>query len=223
MRSLKGYLPAQSFAMVKKKSKNLKAGTTTGASKVKEVSAFSTLSEVHASLKDCKRCKLCKGRTQIVLGEGSLKPAFMFVGEAPGAKEDESGRPFVGRSGQLLTKMIEAMGVKREDVFIANVVKCRPPENRAPRPAEVDECRPFLEAQIKFLKPKVVIALGATAAKTLLHTKEAIGELRGKVHPYQGTKLVATFHPAYLLRNPPAKKDCWEDLQFAMKEIGWKK
>ena len=217
MRSLKGYLPEPSFAMAKKKTKNLKAGASP------EVPAFSTLDEIHQSLKDCKRCKLCKGRTQIVLGEGSLKPVFMFVGEAPGAKEDESGRPFIGRSGQLLTKMIEAMGVKREEVFIANVVKCRPPENRAPRPDEVEQCRPYLEAQIKVLKPKVVIALGATAAKNLLRTKEAIGELRGKVHDFQGTKLVATFHPAYLLRNPPAKKDCWEDLQFAMKEIGWKK
>jgi DNA polymerase len=144
------------------------------------------------------------------------------VGEAPGAKEDESGRPFVGRSGQLLTKMIEAMGVKREQVFIANVVKCRPPENRPPKPSEVEQCRPFLEAQIRMLKPKVVVALGKTAAANLLQTKEAIGELRGKMHSYQGTKLIVTFHPAYLLRNPPAKKDCWEDLQIAMKELGWK-
>ena len=217
MRSLKGYLPKDAMVMAKKKSKNSKAGAPNG------IPAFSTLAEVHANLQDCKRCKLCKGRTNIVLGEGSSKPTFMFVGEAPGAKEDESGRPFIGRSGQLLTKMIEAMGVKREDVFIANVVKCRPPDNRAPRPAEIEQCKPFLEAQIKMLKPKVIIALGATAAKNLLCTKEPIGELRGKVHSYQNTKLIATFHPAYLLRNPPAKKDCWEDLQFAMKEIGWKK
>jgi len=159
-----------------------------------DASAFSTLKEVYESLDGCKRCKICKGRTS----------------------------PFVGRSGQLLTKMIEAMGVKREEVFIANVVKCRPPDNRPPKPDEVEQCRPFLEAQIKMLKPKVVVALGKTAAMNLLQTKESIGELRGKIHSYQGTKLIATFHPAYLLRNPPAKKDCWEDLQRAMKELGWK-
>lgn len=185
-------------------------------------SAFSSLKQVHETLEGCQRCKLCQGRTHIVLGEGSTQPEILFVGEAPGAKEDETGRPFVGRSGQLLTKMIEAMGVKREDVFIANVVKCRPPENRPPKPDEVEQCRPFLEAQIKMLKPKVVVALGKTAAMNLLQTKESIGELRGKIHSYQGTKLIATFHPAYLLRNPPAKKDCWEDLQRAMKELGWK-
>jgi DNA polymerase len=193
----------------------------TGAPPV-EASAFNSLNQVYESLEGCKRCKLCKGRTNIVLGEGSTKPEILFVGEAPGAKEDETGRPFVGRSGQLLTKMIEAMGVKREEVFIANVVKCRPPENRPPKPEEVEQCRPFLEAQIKMLKPKVVVALGKTAAFNLLQTKESIGDLRGKIHSYQGTKLIATFHPAYLLRNPPAKKDCWEDLQLAMKELGWK-
>ncbi len=185
-------------------------------------SAFTSLKQVHETLEGCQRCKLCQGRTHIVLGEGSTQPEILFVGEAPGAKEDETGRPFVGRSGQLLTKMIEAMGVKREEVFIANVVKCRPPENRPPKPDEVEQCRPFLEAQIKMLKPKVVVALGKTAAMNLLQTKESIGELRGKIHSYQGTKLIATFHPAYLLRNPPAKKDCWEDLQRAMKELGWK-
>lgn len=210
MRSLKGYLPEHSFAMVKKKAKDSKA-------------AASVEPPVLSRLESCTRCRLCETRKNVVVGEGSAKPAFLFVGEAPGATEDETGRPFVGRSGQLLTKMIEAMGLKREDVFIANMVKCRPPENRAPRPDEVEQCRPYLEMQIKMLKPKMVVALGATAAKNLLQTKEAIGDLRGRTHDYQGTKLVATFHPAYLLRNPPAKKDCWEDLQLAMKEIGFKK
>ncbi len=217
MRSLNGYLPIPAFAMAKKKSKNLKAGASV------EVPAFSTLDEVHLSLKDCQRCGLCEGRTQIMLGEGNPHPTFMFVGEAPGEKEDETGRPFMGRSGELLTKMIEAMGLKREEAFISSVVKCRPPENRAPRPEEVEQCLPFLEAQIEMLKPKIVIALGATAAKNLLRSERAISELRGKVHDYRGTKLVATYHPAYLLRNPSAKKDCWEDLQFAMKETGWRK
>ena len=210
---LVGFLPKNAFVMTKKS----KAGTPPV-----DASAFSSLEEVYQSLEGCERCKLCKGRTNIVRGEGSTKPEIMFVGEAPGAKEDETGRPFIGRSGQLLTKMIEAMGVKREDVFIANVVKCRPPENRAPKPDEVEQCRPFLEAQIKMLKPKMVVALGKTATANLLQTKEAIGELRGKIHSYQGTKLIVTFHPAYLLRNPPAEKDCWEDLQRAMKELGWK-
>jgi len=213
VKRLKGYLPKNAFVMIK----NSKAGAPPV-----DASAFSTLADVDQSLVDCQRCGLCKGRTNIVRGEGNLKPEILFVGEAPGAKEDESGRPFVGRSGQLLTKMIEAMGVKREDVFIANVVKCRPPENRPPKPSEVEQCRPFLEAQIKFLKPKILVALGKTAAANLLQTKETIGELRGKMHSYQGTKLMVTFHPAYLLRNPPAKKDCWDDLQKVMKELGWK-
>lgn len=212
--SLSSYLPQPAFVMTKS---SVKAGVPPVDS-----SAFTSLKQVHETLEGCQRCKLCQGRTHIVLGEGSTQPEILFVGEAPGAKEDETGRPFVGRSGQLLTKMIEAMGVKREEVFIANVVKCRPPENRPPKPDEVEQCRPFLEAQIKMLKPKVVVALGKTAAMNLLQTKESIGELRGKIHSYQGTKLIATFHPAYLLRNPPAKKDCWEDLQRAMKELGWK-
>ena len=211
---LKGFMPKNAFVMMKTSKK--------AATPPVDSAAFSTLEEVYQSLDGCQRCGLCKGRTHIVRGEGNPKPEILFVGEAPGAKEDESGRPFVGRSGQLLTKMIEAMGVKREQVFIANVVKCRPPENRPPKPSEVEQCRPFLEAQIRMLKPKVVVALGKTAAANLLQTKEAIGELRGKMHSYQGTKLIVTFHPAYLLRNPPAKKDCWEDLQIAMKELGWK-
>ena len=211
---LKGFLPKNATVMIKTSKK--------AATPPVDSSAFSTLEEVYQSLDGCQRCGLCKGRNNIVRGEGNPKPEILFVGEAPGAKEDETGRPFVGRSGQLLTKMIEAMGVKREQVFIANVVKCRPPENRPPKPAEVEQCRPFLEAQIKMLKPKVVVALGKTAAANLLQTKQAIGELRGKMHSYQGTKLLVTFHPAYLLRNPPAKKDCWEDLQIAMKELGWK-
>jgi uracil-DNA glycosylase family 4 len=214
IKRLKGFLPKNALVMMKTSKK--------AATPPVDGSAFSTLEEVYQSLEGCQRCGLCQGRTNIVRGEGNLKPEILFVGEAPGAKEDESGRPFVGRSGQLLTKMIEAMGVKREEVFIANVVKCRPPENRPPKPDEVEQCRPFLEAQIKMLKPKIVVALGKTAAANLLQTKEAIGELRGKMHSYQGTKLIVTFHPAYLLRNPPAKKDCWEDLQIAMKELGWK-
>jgi len=164
---------------------------------------------------DCSRCKLhTLGRRQIVFGVGNPDADLMFVGEAPGADEDVKGEPFVGRAGQLLTKIIEAIGLKREDVYIANVIKCRPPQNRNPEPDEVETCEPFLFRQIDAIKPKVVVALGSFAARALLRTQDPISRLRGRVYEYRGAKLIPTFHPAYLLRNPSSKKEVWEDMKF---------
>jgi DNA polymerase len=163
----------------------------------------------------CTRCKLhTLGRTQVVFGVGNPSADLMFVGEAPGADEDIQGEPFVGRAGQLLTKIIEAIGMTREQVYIANVIKCRPPGNRNPEPDEVDTCEPFLFRQIDSIKPKVIVALGKFGAQTLLRTLEPISRLRGRVFEYRGAKLIPTFHPAYLLRNPSSKRDVWEDMKL---------
>lgn len=163
---------------------------------------------------DCSRCKLhTLGRRQIVFGVGNPNADLMFVGEAPGADEDEQGVPFVGRAGQLLTKIIEAMGLTRDDVYIANVIKCRPPGNRNPEPDEIAECEPFLFRQIDAIKPKVIVALGTHAAKTLLKTDLPISRLRGQFFDYRGAKLLPTFHPAFLLRSPDRKRDVWEDMK----------
>jgi uracil-DNA glycosylase len=163
---------------------------------------------------DCRRCKLHKlGRQQIVFGVGNPNADLMFVGEAPGADEDEQGIPFVGRAGQLLTKIIEAIGLTREDVYIANVIKCRPPQNRNPEPDEVETCEPFLFRQIDVIKPKVIVALGKFGAQTLLRTDAPISRLRGSVRDFRGAKLIPTFHPAYLLRNPSSKREVWEDMK----------
>jgi DNA polymerase len=163
---------------------------------------------------DCSRCKLhTLGRKRIVFGVGNPNADLMFVGEAPGADEDQQGIPFVGRAGQLLTKIIEAIDLKREDVYIANVIKCRPPQNRNPEPDEVDTCEPFLFRQIDVIKPKVIVALGTFAARALLRTLDPISRLRGRVYDYRGAKLIPTFHPAYLLRNPSSKRDVWEDMK----------
>lgn len=164
---------------------------------------------------DCSRCKLhTLGRKQIVFGVGNPDADLMFVGEAPGADEDEQGIPFVGRAGQLLTKIIEAINLKRDDVYIANIIKCRPPQNRNPEPDEVASCEPFLFRQIDVIKPKVIVALGKYAAQTLLRTETPISRLRGQVFDYRGAKLVPTFHPAYLLRNPSSKREVWEDMKL---------
>lgn len=165
----------------------------------------------------CTLCsELSSTRKKVVFGSGNIRARLVFVGEAPGADEDEQGLPFVGRAGQLLTKMIEAMGLTRKDVFICNVLKCRPPENRPPKPDEKANCKPFLLRQLELIKPEVICALGTHAAQSLLQTEETISVLRGKTHSYAGIKLVCTFHPAYLLRNPSAKKDAWGDLQKIM-------
>jgi len=173
---------------------------------------------VRTGIGDCTRCKLhTLGRSQIVFGVGNPEADLMFVGEAPGADEDVQGIPFVGRAGQLLTKIIEAIDLKREDVYIANVIKCRPPQNRNPEPDEVEKCEPFLFQQIDIIKPKVIVALGKFGAQTLLRTLEPISRLRGRVFEYRGSKLVPTFHPAYLLRNPSSKREVWEDMKLVRK------
>ena len=179
-----------------------------------------TLLKIREDLGECTRCKLHKGRNKIVFGDGNPKAQLVFVGEGPGADEDAQGLPFVGRAGKLLTQMIEAMGLQRKDVYICNVVKCRPPENRAPEPDEVAACSPFLMRQIDSIQPKVIVCLGATAAKTILNTTRGISQFRGEWLDWRGHKLMATYHPAYLLRNPPAKADVWKDLQKVMAELG---
>ena len=168
----------------------------------------------------CERCELHQARNSVVFGVGSENADLMFVGEAPGADEDRQGEPFVGRAGQLLTRMIQAMKLTREDVYIANVIKCRPPGNRNPKPIEIECCEPFLLRQIELVKPKVICALGGFAVQTLLRTNQRISMLRGRFHDYHGTKLMPTYHPAYLLRNPNAKRDVWEDLKKVMAELG---
>ncbi len=164
---------------------------------------------------DCSRCKLHRlGRTQVVYGVGNPEADLMFVGEAPGGDEDRQGVPFVGRAGQLLTRIIEAIGLTRDQVYIANVIKCRPPENRNPEPDEVDTCEPFLFRQIDAIQPKVIVALGTFAARALLRTLDPISRMRGRVFVYRGARLVPTFHPAYLLRNPASKREVWEDMKL---------
>ncbi len=172
------------------------------------------LAAIRADIGDCTRCKLHGlGRTHIVFGVGSPNADLMFVGEAPGGDEDLQGEPFVGRAGQLLTKIIEAMGMTRGEVYIANVIKCRPPGNRNPEPDEVAECEPFLFRQIDAIKPKVIVALGKFAAQSLLKTTDPITRLRGREFKYRDAILMPTYHPAYLLRNPSAKRDVWEDMK----------
>jgi uracil-DNA glycosylase len=181
-------------------------------------SAADALSAIRADIGDCTRCKLhTLGRSQIVFGVGNPNADLMFVGEAPGADEDVQGVPFVGRAGQLLTKIIEAIGLERDEVYIANVIKCRPPQNRNPEPDEVATCEPFLLRQIDAIKPRVIVALGKFAGQTLLQTDAPISRLRGRVFDYRGAKLIPTFHPAYLLRNPSAKREVWEDMKLVKK------
>jgi DNA polymerase len=189
---------------------------------------------IREDIGDCTRCKLSRGRTNIVFGVGSPQARIMFVGEGPGADEDAQGEPFVGRAGQLLNNMIQAMGLRREDVYIANVVKCRPPDNRTPERDECETCGPFLMRQIAVVRPEIVVALGATAAKFLLGASDSMANLRGHLYDFHpilpreaperdpgfSTKLVVTYHPAYLLRDPRQKKEAWLDLQRAMKYLG---
>lgn len=178
------------------------------------LTAHDRLVALRNDIGDCTRCKLHRlGRTQIVFGVGNPAADLMFVGEAPGHDEDIQGFPFVGRAGQLLTKIIEAIGLNREDVYIANVLKCRPPQNRNPEPDEVESCEPFLRRQVEAVGPRVIVALGSFAARTLLRTEETISRLRGRVYEYGGAKLVATYHPAYLLRSPDKKRETWEDMK----------
>jgi uracil-DNA glycosylase len=179
-----------------------------------------TLDELREELGDCQRCKLCKGRTHIVFGVGNPQAALMFVGEGPGRDEDLQAEPFVGRAGQLLTEIItKGMKMRREDVYIANVIKCRPPENRNPEPDEIAACQPFLLRQIEIVKPKVLMALGTFAAQTLLGLRTPISRLRGHWYDYHGIKLMPTLHPAYLLRNPNDKRLVWEDVKMVLREL----
>jgi DNA polymerase len=187
--------------------------------KADRVSALRTIRE---DIGDCTRCALHKGRNKIVFADGDPNARLMFVGEGPGADEDAQGLPFVGRAGQLLNNMIVAMGLKREEVYIANVVKCRPPSNRTPEPEEANTCSPFLFRQIDVVRPEVIVALGATAATYLLGQRQPLAGLRGRVHAFRDTKLIVTYHPAFLLRDPRQKKEAWADLQIAMRELGLK-
>jgi uracil-DNA glycosylase family 4 len=182
--------------------------------------ADDTLPKIHADLGDCTRCKLHHGRNKIVFGDGNPKAKLVFVGEGPGADEDAQGLPFVGRAGKLLTQMIEAMGLQRKDVYICNVVKCRPPENRPPEKDEVATCSPFLLRQIDAIAPMVIVCLGSVAVQTLLETNRGISQFRGQWLEFRGRKLLATYHPAYLLRNPAAKGEVWKDLQKVMAVLG---
>lgn len=182
--------------------------------------AGDTLLKVREDLGDCTRCKLHRTRNKIVFGDGNPTAELVFVGEGPGADEDAQGLPFVGRAGKLLTQMIEAMGLQRRDVYICNVVKCRPPGNRQPEKDEVDACSPFLHRQLDVIQPKAIVCLGATAAQTLLQTTRSISGFRGQWQDYRGFRLLATYHPAYLLRNPAAKGDVWKDLQKVMGVLG---
>lgn len=172
-----------------------------------------TLAEVREELGDCKRCKLHRTRSTIVFGEGDEKAALMFVGEGPGYDEDVQGRPFVGRAGQLLTRIIESIHLSREEVYIANIIKCRPPQNRNPEPDEIRSCNPFLTKQIHAIRPKIICALGTFSAQTLLKTDTKISALRGKFFDLEGIKVIPTYHPAFLLRNPERKREVWEDMK----------
>ncbi len=179
-----------------------------------------TLADIRADLGECRRCKLCEGRSSIVFGQGADKTRLVFVGEGPGAEEDRQGLPFVGAAGQLLTKIIQAINMTREDVYICNIIKCRPPGNRNPHPDEIAACVPFLKRQLEAIAPDYICALGSFAAKTLLETETPVSRLRGRLHDYKGMQLLPTYHPAYLLRNPERKRDVWEDMKLLMRSMG---
>lgn len=177
-----------------------------------------TLEDIRAHLGDCQRCKLCRSRTRIVFGAGNPQARLMFIGEGPGHEEDRAGEPFVGAAGQLLNRIIDAIRLNRQDVYIANVVKCRPPGNRLPEPEEIATCSPFLRRQIRAIRPWFLCTLGSCAAQTLLNTQEAVSRLRGRFFDYGGIRILPTFHPAYLLRNPEKKREVWADMKLLMKE-----
>lgn len=184
--------------------------------------SIETLDRLLALHKDCKRCGLGAGRTRYVFGEGSPKAALLFIGEAPGFDEDQQGRPFVGKAGQLLDKIILAMGLRREEVYIANILKCRPPDNRPPNPEEAETCKPVLLRQISMIRPKFICCLGRTAAHNLLNLSDPMNRLRGKFYDFMGARLMVTYHPAALLRKEELKRDAWEDMKMLMREMGLK-
>jgi DNA polymerase len=195
-----------------------KATVSTGGTAQPETpaAAAAALELIRQEIGDCHRCRLCEKRTNIVFGVGNAGARVVFIGEGPGLDEDQRGEPFVGRAGQLLTKIIEAMGLKRQEVYIANVVKCRPPDNRTPLPDEIGTCSPYLFRQVSAIRPRVVVCLGTQAAQAVLGTRETITRLRGSFREVNDMKVMPTFHPAYLLRNPAAKKDVWEDMKKVM-------
>lgn len=206
---------------------NGKKGSVTGLSGPREQlnrqvpSVVSELQSIRAEIGNCRRCRLCEKRKNIVFGTGNPGADVVFVGEAPGSQEDQEGKPFVGRAGKLLTEIItKGMKMRRDDVYIVNVVKCRPPDNRNPEPDEIERCEPFLVRQLRAINPKIVIALGKFATQTLLKDSTPISRLRGRWHTYQGIKLMPTFHPAYLLRNPKEKRLVWADIKAVLREIG---
>lgn len=217
VRQTRAYLEAQRALGVDRVAAGWPEG---GGGKAAGAAAPGTLEEIRAVLGECTRCKLHPHRNRIVFGVGNPKAELVFVGEAPGADEDAQGEPFVGRAGQLLTKIIEAMGLSREQVYICNILKCRPPSNRTPEADEVLACSPFLLKQLQAIGPRFICALGGPATQTLLQTKEPISKLRGKFYDFHGIPLLATFHPAYLLRNPHEKKTVWEDMKLLMRHMG---
>jgi len=181
-----------------------------------EAPGFETLQQLRDNIGDCRRCELSQGRSHIVFGVGNPDADLVFVGEAPGRDEDIKGEPFVGKAGQLLTRIISAMGLTRDDVYICNVIKCRPPDNRDPLLAEIEMCEPFLKEQLRIIKPRAICALGSFASQTLLKSEMKISRLRGQFHDYYGIPLMPTYHPSYLLRNENAKRDVWEDIKMVM-------
>lgn len=198
---------------------SLKALDTWGQSRGEPTAAgVETLADIRAHLGDCRRCKLCRSRTNIVFGAGNPQARLMFIGEGPGQEEDRAGEPFVGAAGQLLNRIIDAIKLRRSDVYIANVVKCRPPGNRLPEAEEIATCSAFLRRQINAIRPLFICTLGSCAAQTLLNTSEPVSRLRGRFLDYQGIRVLPTFHPAYLLRNPEKKREVWEDMKRLMKE-----
>lgn len=178
-----------------------------------------TLEEIRSELADCRRCPLCAGRNNIVFGVGNPHARLVFVGEAPGREEDEKGEPFVGEAGRLLDRILFAMGMQRSDVYICNVEKCRPPQNRDPLPEEIEACEPYLRRQLAAINPRIIVALGRFAVQTLLRDQSPLNRLRGRWHSYEGIALMPTYHPAYLLRNPAGKKDVWEDMKQVMRRL----
>jgi len=197
-------------------------GVSSGQDEQTEITApeFETLQQLRDEIGDCRRCQLSEGRSNIVFGVGNPDADLVFVGEAPGRDEDIKGEPFVGKAGQLLTRIISAMGLTRDDVYICNVIKCRPPDNRDPFLAEIEMCEPFLKEQLSIIKPRAICALGSFASQTLLKSEVRISRLRGQFRDYNGVPLMSTYHPSYLLRNPHAKRDVWEDIKMVMELLG---
>lgn len=221
LRYLANAAPAPTKSVISKEEPSIMSGTELDMlADTSSALQAESLDDLRAAIGDCQRCKLCSGRTHIVFGVGNPHAKLMFVGEGPGRDEDLKGEPFVGRAGQLLTDIItKGMGLKREDVYICNVVKCRPPENRNPEPDEVAACEPFLKKQIDIIRPQIIVGLGKFAVQTLLNSKMPISKLRGTWASYHGIKLMPTFHPAYLLRNPADKKLVWEDIKKVIQEM----